>query len=267
VEPKPRGWESDYAAWFDEPSVAPRYVHRPPYPAPLFPLLAALAAGPPRAVLDAGCGPGDLARGLAQLVGRVDAVDRSRRMLAAGRRLPGGAAGNLRWILGDVEDVPLDPPYSLVVAGESVHWFDWPRAMPRFADVLSAGGSLAIVYRDWLGADELRRGLIEVYDRHGANPDYEPLDPLAELERRRLFAPHGEKQLDAEPWTPTRDQLLACHHSQNGFVIERMLDPERFDRELTAVVDELASPVDGRYQMQVSASVVWGRPAGRAHTA
>lgn len=61
-------------------------------------------------------------------------------------------------------------------------------------------------------------------------------------------------------WTPTRDELLACHHSQNGFVIERMRDPDRFDRELTVVVDELASPVNGGYRMQVSATVVWGVP-------
>jgi SAM-dependent methyltransferase len=260
VEPKPRGWGSDYAAWFDEPSVAGRYVHRPPYPAPVFPLLAGLAADPPRAVMDAGCGPGDLARGLAPLVGRVDAVDRSPRMLAAGRRLPGGDSGNLRWILGEVERVPLEPPYALVVAGESVHWFDWPQAMPRFAGVLSAQGLLAIVYRDWLGAGELRRRLVEVYGSHGANPDFAPLDPVEELERRGRFERRGEQAVAAQPWTPTRDELLACHHSQNGFVIERMRDPDRFDRELTAVVDEVASPVNGRYRMQVSATVVWGLP-------
>jgi SAM-dependent methyltransferase len=260
MEPKPRGWGSDYAAWFDEASVAGRYVHRPPYPAPLFPLLAGLAGDPPGAVLDAGCGPGDLGRRLAPLVGRVDAVDRSPRMLAAGRRLPGAGAANLRWILGEVERVPLDPPYALAVAGESVHWFDWPLAMPRLAGLLSGGGTLAVVYRDWLGAGELRRRLVEVYDRHGANPDFAPLDPVAELERRGLFERRGERDVAAEPWTPTAAELLACHHSQNGFVIERMRDPDLFDRELTAVVDELAAPVAGRYRMQVSASVVWGVP-------
>jgi SAM-dependent methyltransferase len=260
VEPKPRGWESDYAAWFDEASVAGRYGYRPPYPAPVFPLLAGLAVDPPRAVLDAGCGPGDLARSLAPLVARVDAVDRSPRMLAEGRRLPGAGAANLRWILGEIEHVPLDPPYALVVAGESVHWFDWPRAMPRFAGALSADGALAIVYRDWLGAGELRRQLVEVYGRHGANPDFAPLDPVEELERRGLFERRGKRDVAAEPWTPTRAELLACHHSQNGFVVERMRDPDLFDRELTAVVDDLAAPVDGRYQMQVSANVVWGLP-------
>jgi len=148
-----------------------------------------------------------------------------------------------------------------------VHWFDWPRAMPRFAEVLCAGGTLAIVYRDWLGAGELRRRLIEVYGRHGANPDYTPLDPIEELEQRGHFERRGEELLSAEPWTPTREELLACHHSQNGFVIERMRDPDRFDRELTAVVDELASPVNGRYRMQVSASVVWGVPTARLQPA
>ena len=259
MEPKPRGWGSDYAAWFDEPSVAGRYVHRPPYPAPVFPLLAGLAADPPRAVLDAGCGPGDLARGLAPLVGRVDAVDRSPRMLAAGRRLPGGDSGNLRWILGEVERVPLEPPYALVVAGESVHWFDWPQAMPRFAGVLSAGVAgdrLPRLAGRRRAASAAGRGLRQPWSK----PRLRATRSGRELERRGRFERRGEQAVAAQPWTPTRDELLACHHSQNGFVIERMRDPDRFDRELTAVVDELASPVNGRYRMQVSATVVWGVP-------
>jgi len=35
-------------------------------------------------------------------------------MLAAGKLAQGGDAANLRWIIGRVEDVPLDPPYALI---------------------------------------------------------------------------------------------------------------------------------------------------------
>jgi SAM-dependent methyltransferase len=261
VEPKPRGWGSDYAAWFDVRSVAERYGSRPPYPAEVFRRLAALAVDQPRAVLDAGCGPGDLARGLAPLVGVVDAIDRSAVMLAHGRELPGGDADNLRWIHGEVESAPLRPRYALVVAGESVHWFDWPRAIPRFTRILSARGVLALVYRDWLGEGEFRRRLIEVYGRHGANPDFVPLDPIFELERRGLFERLGEYSGAGEPWTPTTADLLRCHHSQNGFVLERMRDPAAFDRELTGVVEEFAPRVQGRHSLRVCATLTWGLPA------
>ena len=260
VEPKPKGWGSEYAAWFDEASVVERYECRPAYPAAALRRLAALAVDPPRAVLDAGCGPGDLARGLAPLVGRVDAVDRSAAMLAEGQLSPGAHAPNLRWIHGEVESVRLRPPYALVVAGESVHWFDWQRALPRFADVLSERGVLALVYREWLGAGELRRRLADVYERHGANPDFAALDPIHELEQRGLFERLGEYNSSREPWTPTIDDLLGCHHSQNGFVLERMRDPAAFDREVTATVEDFAPKVQGHYQLSVFTTVTWGLP-------
>ena len=79
MEAKPKGWASEYAAWFDEPSAVDRYHLRPPYPAETFDLLASLVVGSLRVVLDAGCGPGDLALGLAPLVDRADGVDRSAR--------------------------------------------------------------------------------------------------------------------------------------------------------------------------------------------
>lgn len=42
--------------------------------------------------------------------------------LEAGRWLAGGDAKNLRWIVGRAEDAPLNPPYDLTTAGESLHW-------------------------------------------------------------------------------------------------------------------------------------------------
>ncbi|MBV9278962.1 MAG: class I SAM-dependent methyltransferase, partial [Chloroflexi bacterium] len=52
----------------------------------------------PRVVLDAGCGTGDVARPLAPLVDRVDAVDISAGMIERGRRLPGGENPAITWI-------------------------------------------------------------------------------------------------------------------------------------------------------------------------
>jgi SAM-dependent methyltransferase len=264
VEPKPRGWGADYAAWFEEPSVVTRYHLRPGYPAAVFHVLAGLAAGSPRSVLDAGCGTGDLARGLAPLVDRVDAVDRSAGMLEQGRALPGGDAANLRWLHAGIETAELEPPYALITAGESVHWFDWEVAIPRFAQLLSAGGWLAIVYRDWHGGPAIRAALREVYGRHGANPDFQPLDPVHELSRRGLFEQAGKWTSQIEPWTPTQAELLGCHHSQNGFVLERMRDPAGFDRELMKAVEQVAPARSGRYHLEVVATVSWGRPVAAA---
>ncbi len=143
MEPKPKGWSRAYGGVFAERSVVDRYHLRPPYPPDALDLLSALARGRP--VIEAGCGIGELARRLAPRVRRVDAVDVSEPMVEHGRGLAGGDVQSLRWIVAAVEEAPLDPPYGLVVAGESIHWFDWDIALPRFAAILEADGLLALV--------------------------------------------------------------------------------------------------------------------------
>ena len=131
--------------------VIAAYVSRPPYAQAAIEFLPDLITDQPAAVLDVGCGPGDIARRLAPLVDHVDAVDFSPGMIETGRRLPGGGAPNLRWIVGAVEEAPVDPPYALVTAGDSLHWMDWEIVIARFAECLSPGGVLAIIGRDWEG--------------------------------------------------------------------------------------------------------------------
>jgi SAM-dependent methyltransferase len=261
MEPKPKGWSSEYGAWFGEASVAERYDFRPPYPAEVFEILASLLGDGPRTVLDAGCGTGDLARRLAPLVEHLDAVDQSTVMLAQARLLPGGDAANLTWIESPIETAALNPPYGLVVAGESIHWFDWELALPRFASALTPRGMLALVYRDWIRAPELSERLGPIYSRYAAKTDFTRRDVVEELVSRQRFKTAGTRTTAPEPWLPTLDQLIGCHHSQSGFVLEKMSDPDGFDRELTAAVDELVPVRDGRYELDVVATVTWGRPS------
>lgn len=253
MEPKPKGWSEPYAAVFRDRSVVDVYHLRPPYPAEIFEVLGRLAAG--GAVVDVGCGPGDLARPLAARVDRVDAVDVSAPMIERGRTLPGGGAANLRWIVGRIEEAPLEPPYALATAGDSIHWLDWDVAVPRLAD---AAALLAVVTRDWLRDEHVRERLRPVYDRHSWNADFEPLDPVTELERRGLFERLGEHTTTPEPWCPTLDEIVDGHFSMSGFARGRLGDPDGFAAEVRAVIDATLEPRDGRYDLDVTATVVWG---------
>jgi SAM-dependent methyltransferase len=109
-EPKPAHLQPKYGAQFQDSSVVAAYHHRPPYPVAVIKQLAALIAGSPRVVLDAGCGSGDIARPLAPFVDRVDAVDISAGMVDQGRLRPGGADPRIRWTVAAMEDAELDPP-------------------------------------------------------------------------------------------------------------------------------------------------------------
>jgi SAM-dependent methyltransferase len=257
MEPKPKGWGPDYAAVFGDESVVERYHLRPPYPAGTFLVLASLARG--GAVVDIGCGPGDLARPLAARVARVDAVDVSAPMIERGRRLAGGDAPNLRWIVGRFETAALDPPYALAVAGDSIHWLDWEAAFPRLVSLLARDGFLAVVHRDWLRDERARERLRSTYTRHSWNVDYEPLDPVEELERRGLFERTGEHTTEPAAWRPTLDEIVEGHFSMSGFAPDRLDDPEAFARELRETLRATLEPREGRYDLDVTATITWGR--------
>ena len=141
MRPKPKQFATQYASMFGDASVVSAYQYRPPYPPETFEILLRLldADADIRTVLDAGCGPGLMARQLAQAVDRVDAVDIAARMLALGKALPGGEDPKLCWIHGAMEDVPLHPPYALIVAAASLHWMHWETVLPRFHAVLTPG--------------------------------------------------------------------------------------------------------------------------------
>jgi hypothetical protein len=134
-------------------------------------------------------------------------------------------------------------------------------ALPRFSRSLTPQGRLALVQRRWLHRPIIRERLAPLYARHSANTDFEPLDPVTELEGRGLFEHVVEQTMTAVAWRPTLDELIGCHHSQNGFALEKMDDREAFDRELAnEVTRSLHAGVDGRYDLVVDATITWGRP-------
>ena len=261
--PKPEHLGPEYAAQFSDPSVVAAYPHRPPYPPDVFPILAGLVAGQPRAVLDIGCGTGDIARGLAPLVERVDAVDISAPMLALGRTLPGGDHPRLRWLLGRAEDTASEPPYGLITAGESLHWMEWDVLLPRLARLLAPGGVLAIVGREpepepW--GEELR----PLFPRYSTNRQFRPYDLIEELVQRGLFTPLGERVTEPMVVRQPVGVYVESFHSRNGLSRDRMTPEETaaFDREVAALVAPFVE--DGAVELRMRGHIRWGLPSAAA---
>ena len=202
---KPKHLSLAYAEQFKEQSIVNAYVHRPPIPAPVFGQLLKLIVDEPRRVLDAGCGMGPVARTLVPAVDRVDAVDFSRAMIDAGRQLPNGDHPNLRWIEGSIETVPLESPYALIVAAGSLHWMEWAEVMPRFREILTPNGVLAIVWQS-----EVRQpwhvDQLPLIQRYSTNQDFQPYNLINELTSRGLFQQHGE--FHTKPGCPPADSCV-----------------------------------------------------------
>jgi SAM-dependent methyltransferase len=272
MQAKPSHLAPEWGAQFRDRSVAEAYPHRPPYPAATFDFLAGLLADLPNAVLDIGCGTGDIARRLAPLVGWLDAVDPSAAMIAQGRQQPGGGAANLNWLEALAEEAELSPPYGLITAGESLHWLDWELVLPRFFEVLDARGSLALIECGWGSSPAVTDRVVPLIARYSTNRGYRPYNLLDELTTRGLFTAAGTRRVGPEPWQPTIDEYIECRHSQNGLSRERMgASAAAFDEELRAALlalcDEGAITLhDDRLALHVTATITWGRPHSRNAT-
>jgi SAM-dependent methyltransferase len=264
---KPTHLSGEYATWFGDQLIVDAYAYRPPYPAEAIEHLVGLADHGVRTVLDIGCGIGDLARRLAPHLSRVDAVDISEAMITHGRELAGGDHPRLRWFCGAGENVALDPPYTLVTAGESLHWMDWDVVLPRLARALVPDGVLAIVTRDWGGPPALRSRLSALFARYSPVRDFQDYDLVALLEDRGLFTPAGAGRFGPEAWRPTVEEYIEGRHSQSGGSRTHMGDADAaaFDQELRDALSELVkageiSMVGDRLEFEVEAHIVWGTP-------
>jgi SAM-dependent methyltransferase len=264
---KPAHLGGEYGAWFKDPLLASAYPARPPYPHGLIQLLRQLLGGTSGVVLDVGCGTGELARRLSPYVDRVDAVDFSQAMLDLARRLPGGDAANIRWTLGAVEDVPLNGPYALVTAGESLHGMDFDVVMSRFAQVLTPNGFVAIIGRNWDADASVWNRILPIIERYSPVKNYQAFNLIEHLVARKLFEIDGHQRFGPEPWQPTIDEYLECRHSQRGLSRTHMgpAAAASFDRDVTRILEELIKggilgQHGGHLELEVVGSITWGRP-------
>ncbi|MDE2980908.1 MAG: class I SAM-dependent methyltransferase [Gemmatimonadota bacterium] len=253
----------EFAETFKDPSVVAAYRHRPPHPPGTFDLLRRLIVDRPRSLLDAGTGLGDLARALAPDCGRVDAVDFSEGMIETARTLAGGYDPRIRWHRSPIEEADLVGPYALITAADSLSWFDLDVVIPRFAELLTENGVLAVVDRS------AQVGLREddIIPRYSLNRDYVHWDPVAALEEAGLFERLGQERTGLVPWTPTVEEYIERRHSQNGFSRDRMSRRRAADfggamraRIAEQVKEGSVRMEGGRLLGEVAGSVVWGRP-------
>ncbi|HEX5190974.1 MAG TPA: class I SAM-dependent methyltransferase [Streptosporangiaceae bacterium] len=250
--------QPDLAASFLYSGVATAYQHRPPYPPEVFDVLVQLITDRPRTVLDLGAGEGALARPLAELVDRVDALDVSEAMVAAGQRRPGGGHQNLRWIVGAVESARLDGPYALVTAGASMHWMNLKLTLPRLAAAMSPGAYLAIVEH---GArdDPWRSALADIIRRHSRSNSYDAaFEVIGALSASGRWAETGRVRTAPAPFRQRVADYIEALHSTSSLARELM--PAEESADFDGAVEEVVAPYadDGVLELTVVADIAWG---------
>ncbi len=257
---KPPHLDPEYANRFKLKSVAEIYEYRAPYSAEVHQTLLSLMAPEYPIVLDAGCGPGKLARELAPKVERVDAVDFSAEMIQAGQKLPGGTHPHIIWQCSPIETAELQPQYGLMVAGASMQWMDWDVVLPRLSPHLAQDGFLALVSGDgpfnapWA---KQRKALIATYS---TMRKYQEFDMIKHFESQGLFKLEDIKVCDPIEITQTVEDFLKAEHSRSSLSIEAMTP--KLAAEFDDKYRELLEPYtkDGRITYSVTTTIKWGKP-------
>lgn len=258
---RPEFLTPENAARFADAGVAEAYPHRPPYAPEVYDVLFGLVAGASGAVLDLGAGTGDLARPLAARVDQVDALDPSAPMIAKGRTLPGGDAANLRWVEGRAEDAPLDGPYALITAGESLHWMDWETVLPQLAGVVAEGAFLAIVNREWVDP-HWHEGLHTLIEAHSTMTNWHTYDLIGLLEERGLFERVGSFDSEPKRARPAIGDYVESFHSRSSLTRAALTTESAatFDAGLRALVEPWSD--DGSVEVETISHITWGHPSG-----
>jgi ubiquinone/menaquinone biosynthesis C-methylase UbiE len=126
--------------------IAEQYeAARPGYPAPIAEFVIATAGvGPGAAVLEVGCGTGQLTERLAGSGFRLTAIDLGPAMIAAARqRVPDA---DVSFEVTSFEDLTVaDASFHLVISGAAFHWIDPEIAFTKSARLLRPGGWLALL--------------------------------------------------------------------------------------------------------------------------
>ena len=119
---------------------------RPAYALALFDRVATrLGLTRAHAVLDLGCGPGQLALGFARLAGPVTAVDPEPEMLRIAAADAREAGFEIRFIEGSSYDIgPALGRFRLTVIGRAFHWMDRADTLQRLDGMIESGGAVAL---------------------------------------------------------------------------------------------------------------------------
>ena len=264
------GWADEervrLAAVFADPHVAASYHGRPPYPEALYATLLAQTEGRARA-LDLGCGPGKIARVLADHFDVVVAVDVSAAMLTVGRADDGGRHPNIVWVEGPAE-ANVDGAFDLVTAGASIHWFDLAALFPKLAKAtpLVATVNDAPVFPHpappcgidaWIAF--LNRWLPHMGRPPITAPPCETNWPPGPAPHEAWIDVAGHARFRSRH-RQTVESFIACSHSRVSWnrpaMGQALLDA--FDADLDALMRPFAT--EGMLEVAVVTDLTWGAP-------
>jgi ubiquinone/menaquinone biosynthesis C-methylase UbiE len=248
-------------ALFD--GIAGQYqAARPGYPAQVTEFVAETARlGPGAAVLEIGCGTGQLTEGLAAAGFRLTAIDLGPSMIAAARRRLAAAEVNFQVTSFEALDAA-DASFDLVSSGAAFHWIDPEVAFGKAARLLRPRGWLALLGTEERYDEPVGTALDRLWAEHGDTGgawDRRPADAEAVV-AAGLFGALGCLR-DRRPTVLPADDVVALERTRATFLSWRPDTQRRFTRDLRRLLAQTPAVKLTRHTTVTMAQV---RPPGAA---
>ena len=211
------------------------------YPAELVDEVAAHAgAGRGAAVLEIGCGTGQLTRQLAGRGFELTAIDIGASMVQAARRNVADAA--VRFQVTSFEDFAAAGPFDLIASATAFHWVDPRVGLAKAARLLRPGGWLALLTTGERYPEPLQSRLHELWLRYNRSSQEWTSQPawLTGLRQGGLFGDTVETHHTRSVRLPA-ETVLGVERTRATFLSWPEPDRAAFTADLSALLDRAVS--------------------------
>lgn len=240
-------------------AIAERYDEsRPGYPPRVTEFVTTTATlAPGSAILEIGCGTGQLTEQLAGHGFRLTAIDIGPSMITAARRRL--AKADVSFQVTSFEDLAApDESFDLIISSAAFHWIDPEIALSKSARLLPPGGWLALLGTEERYDHPLGTTLDDLWIRHGDTKgawDRRPSDPDA-IAATGLFEP-PVRLTDENQAILTASEIISLESTRATFLSWPLDTQRRFTEDLRRAL-ELTPTVHLTRQTSVTMAQVPG---------